>query len=141
VIARSADVERGRRREVRAAAIAVTVALLAAALLAAVYVGSERSIYFWDFALYWDRTRETLELWQRDPGLVLGELVRSLRYDDYNALPAVGLLPAVSLLGVSRCVEFTLCVSFTRERQIPGGIPPTAISPAGSRIRYWRSTS
>jgi len=84
----------------------VVIAFLGLAILAnafaAYFVAQEHYIYYWDWSGYWDRYREISNSLREHPIGTLHALVGSVRRDDYNSLPVLGLVPFEWLFGPSR---------------------------------------
>lgn len=79
-------------------------AMLFTALLLFVicFIDREHFIYFWDSANYWSMYQYFNVLFAESPLAALGEVIVSVRYEEYNLFPVVLLLPAGLLLGDSR---------------------------------------
>ncbi len=69
------------------------VALLAANLFAAWYVGQERTLYTWDYSNYWVKTVALYERATESPFRALSRVYKSIRHDEYNLLASVPLVP------------------------------------------------
>jgi hypothetical protein len=98
-----------RCRNAGFAAAGLGTCLLAANLFAWTYVSSERFIYYWDLANYWDRFIRLTHLFEADPLSAIQKTVWSLQRDDYNFVPVVPFVPIGLLLGVDRPV-YILCI-------------------------------
>lgn len=66
------------------------------------YVGSERTIYYWDNSAYWMKTRGLADWLRLDIISAIKGVLHSIRYDEYNLLFAVPLSFATLLFGGSR---------------------------------------
>ena len=79
-------------------------AALIAGIWTAAYVGSERAIYIWDHATYWQIARRVAERFSENPMRALDLVDRSIQTEDYNDLAALPLLPSLLVFGGGRLV-------------------------------------
>ena len=84
----------------------IFVALMAVANAFTVwYVQQERTVYYWDFMVYWNRTAEfAATLHNRNLGAIGTEFSQSVRNDDYGLTPAAAPAVVVALFGDTRLV-------------------------------------
>lgn len=95
----------------RAAAWSIELAaLLLPPLFVAWFVGSERTVYFWDSANYWLKVVDLTARVRSDPAAAIAEALRSITTDKYNELAALPLLPAALLFGTDRATYATAVV-------------------------------
>jgi hypothetical protein len=71
-------------------------------LLVALYVSSERALYIWDYANYWNQFDHYTRLLRESPRAALRDLIGSIKYAEYNGLAAFLLTPVGLLCGTSR---------------------------------------
>src|SRR5690349_16990440 len=76
--------------------------LIAANLFAAAYVSSERFIYVWDYALYWQKFGLLGDMLRTKPGTALPYIAWSIGNEDYTVLPLVPLIPFEFAFGDGR---------------------------------------
>ncbi|MFO1528693.1 MAG: hypothetical protein U1F77_02895 [Kiritimatiellia bacterium] len=76
-----------------APAAGLLLALVLVNVCVAAYVSAERTIYFWDFANYWNLFDHYTRLLRDSPMDALRELVGSIRYSEYNGIAAFLLAP------------------------------------------------
>ncbi|MBX7184221.1 MAG: hypothetical protein K1Y01_03660 [Vicinamibacteria bacterium] len=112
-------------------------ASLFAAALCSVYVGSERTIYWWDYAGYQDLAARTVRAFEqsKDAGI---EFVRGTLGQSYNALFALPLAPFLTLFGSTR-LPYVLAVALIY--QVPyavvlGGIAARTLRAPRGRITW-----
>jgi len=83
---------------------AALFALIAAqAVFATAYVGHERTIYFWDHAMYFGMAKSFYETWTQDAGAAWTALQNSFG-ENYNYIFTLPALLTFSVFGVSRSV-------------------------------------
>lgn len=93
-----------KRRTWPAPAAGLLLAILLVNVCVAAYVSAERTIYFWDFANYWNLFDHYTRLLRESPVDALRELVGSIRYSEYNGIAAFLLAPLGLVFGTSRLV-------------------------------------
>jgi hypothetical protein len=91
---------------------ALALFLLAANAFAVWYVGRERTLYYWDYMVYWTKTGELAEtLRAASPGEVWDAIRSATQRDDYGPLPALGPAAVAALFGDSRLVYLLAVVN------------------------------
>jgi hypothetical protein len=99
--------ERGGRWWLCAAVASVAIG---ANILVWAFVRRERTLHSWDALQYWNLAAELSGALRRDPLLALGQVLGSLRTDDYNLLPALPPALLMTVLGTSR-LTYLLCLT------------------------------
>jgi lipoprotein signal peptidase len=79
-------------------------------LLVAWYILAERTVYYWDYANYWNQFGHYTNLLRNSPLDALRELIGSVRYAEYNGIAAFLLAPFGLLFGTSR-LSYVLLVT------------------------------
>jgi hypothetical protein len=97
----SPEREAASRSRVLRGLSALATMVVFAAVLTSIYVGSERTFYCWDQAVFHDLALSALAAFQSSPSDGLRDLTRTLG-EDYNALFALPLVPFLGALGDSR---------------------------------------
>ena len=92
---------RGTGPGVLAAAAALGLIVLAN-VFAATYVSVEKSIYYWDFSLYWKKFGLLGRLLHSDPVAAFTYSMRSIATENYTALPIIPLAPFAWTFGDGR---------------------------------------
>jgi hypothetical protein len=72
--------------------------IAAANLFVLLYIRHEHTLYFWDNAIYWQDCQQMREAWRDDPLRLIATTLHTIRYYDYNYLPA--LMPSLCTLVV-----------------------------------------
>lgn len=83
------------------------------------FVTQEHYIYFWDTAIYWHMYIDLSTSLLSDPASGLRALIHSVRYDDYNLLPALPLVPFAWMFGSGR---LTYILAITNVALLPGAL-------------------
>ena len=104
-----------------------------------VYVGSERTFYFWDQAAYHDIAARTAAAFRESTGSGILALQESYR-EDYNALFALPLVPWLLTFGDSRLsYELGLALCYLVSLPLAIGALAVRLIPTGGRMLFWLS--
>ncbi len=122
---------------IRSMLIAVGITALFCILFTVVYVEQETPTWFWDYANYHEKFKESLD--QAGKGLVpfLGFIGKNVQTSQHNITPVLPLLPARILLGSGRVSYIVSLILFYL-------IPAAVITTLLSRIAWcesWKRTS
>ncbi len=91
----------GAIRISRKSTLLFSLSIIFAAGLATLYLQSERTFYFWDYASYADKAFNTSSIFVQNPLAALRSVYFStgLEYNDYFALPLIPLILLFSTRG------------------------------------------
>lgn len=92
----------------------VPICLLSAALAALIvmgvglfavdFVSREATLYYWDGSYYWGLSCRLGRVLWHSPGQALAEIIQSIRFSDYNLIPALPVSLIMLAFGCSRLV-------------------------------------
>jgi hypothetical protein len=100
-------------------AILFTLLITFFCLFIYLYISSEKTIYFWDYILYWHKYIQGSKAVSNNILQYFGSLWHSIHIETYNDLPVVPLIPFSFLFGTSRLSYiFSIVIIFL----IPGFI-------------------
>jgi hypothetical protein len=93
--------------------LAFALFLAAANAFTAWYIGRERTLYYWDYMVYWTRSADLAEaLREQPPGEVWDQFRQGAQNDDYGPIPAALPAAVMAVFGDSRLVYILAVVNF-----------------------------
>ncbi|NUT01667.1 MAG: hypothetical protein HOP96_11905 [Sphingomonas sp.] len=107
---------------------------LSAILFAALYVSSERSIYTWDWSLYWNKFGLLGHMLRTDLVSALAYISWSIGNEDYTVLPLVPLMPFEFLFGAGR---LSYILAITTVSLLPSAALTAWIAERTEQRRSW----